>query len=117
MKEYENEENGHPSEGCSRTYHFYHDMNGTAKLSTTVVHALADVLETDVTDAGFTLYDSLDPDGLDIIFDPLQDGSLRPNAHVAFTILGCGVTVYSDGEIVITAPAHTFSTEADTPRQ
>ena len=87
------------------TYHAHHDPSSPAKLSTTVVHALAEVMETDVTDTGFSLYDSVDPDALDSIFSLKSDGTPRSPGHLAFTVQGYRVTVYSDGHIVITPPS------------
>ena len=87
------------------TYHAHHDPDGPAKLSTTVVHALADVMGVDTTDTGFSLYDSLDPDALDRLFSSTDDEPSRPPAHLAFSVEGYRVTVYSDGHLVITPPA------------
>lgn len=89
----------------SKDYHTTHDREGTAKLTTTLVHALADVMDRDVTDAGSLLYDSVDPNAIDRIFSPTGDGSPRAPGHVAFVVDGYRVTVYSDGDVVITPPA------------
>jgi hypothetical protein len=93
-----------PSQTNERHYFVSHDPDSPSKLSTTVVHALADVMGADVTDAGFTLSDSVDPDALDRIFSPTADGTERQSGHLAFTVEGYRVTVYGDGEIVITPP-------------
>ena len=92
----------HPPGSPPENYYTHHDWDGAAMLSTTVVHALADVMGRDATDAGFVLSDSVDPDALDRIFEQTADGAL--SGHVAFTVEGYRVTVYSDGEIVITPP-------------
>jgi len=89
----------------SRDYHAYHDPDSTARLSTTVVHALADVMGSDVTDIGFNLSDSIDPDALDRIFSMGDDGDRGATGHLAFTVDGYQVTVYDTGQIVITLPA------------
>ena len=86
------------------TYYAHHDPNGAADLTTTIVHALADVMGDDVTGTEFSLYDSVDPDALDRIFAPKRDGTPRPPGHVAFSVEGYRVTVYSSGEIAITPP-------------
>lgn len=83
----------------------YHDHNGSARLSTTVAHALADAMGVDVTQTEFSLYDAFDPDALDRIFAPLADGTERATGHVAFCVMGYQVTVYHNGHIVITPPA------------
>lgn len=85
------------------TNHYsYHDPDGSATFSATVVHALADVMSADVTDVEFTLYDVIDPDALDRLFARSTDDA--PPSHLAFTVENYQVTVYSDGEIVITPP-------------
>lgn len=85
-------------------FYAFHDPDSPAKLSTTIVHALADAMARDVTDTGFSLYDSVDPDALDQIFDFKGDGTPRPPGHIAFTVQGYRITVYSWGPIVITPP-------------
>lgn len=82
----------------------YHDPDSAARLSTTVAHALADVMAADVTSTEFSLYDCVDPDALDQVFAPRADGRRRAPGHVAFNVLGYRVTVYSSGHIVITPP-------------
>lgn len=86
-------------------FYAYHDPKSDAKLSTTVAHTLADVMGTDVTNTEFSLYDCVDPDALDRLFSPRPDGRPRSPGHVAFTVRGYQVTVYSTGHIVLTPPA------------
>lgn len=95
---------GSVGRSTAREYHAYHDPSGAARLSTTVMHALADVMGENVTEVGFVLYDSVNPESLDRIFEPTADGQTRPPGHVAFTVQGYRVTTYSTGEIVITPP-------------
>lgn len=85
-----------------RDFYAYHDPAGDARLSTTLVHALADVMGVDVTETGFVLAEQIDPEALDTLFSPpAGEGT---TGHVAFSIDGYRVTVYSDGTIVITPP-------------
>ena len=86
------------------TYYTRHDPRDAARLSTTVVHGLAEMMDVDVTNAGFQLADSIDPDALDRLFRPKDDSTLRPPGHITFTVEGHRVTVHSDGRIVIEAP-------------
>jgi len=88
----------------TRTYFVQHDFDGSAKLTTTLTHALSDVSGFDVTDTGFTLYDHVDPDALDQLFKPTEDGTIRMNGLLTFTVWGHQVTVYSDGQIAIVPP-------------
>ena len=87
-----------------KTVYAYHDPEGTSKVTTTVVHALADIMDVDVSETEFSLYDSVDPDALNRLFAPKSDGTARPPGHVAFGVQGYRVTVYSSGEIAITPP-------------
>lgn len=88
------------------TEHFrrYHDPRGTAKLSTTLVHALADATGTDPTDCRSSLLGAVDLCALDHLFSRPPGPSAGPPGHVAFTIDGYRVTVYESGQIVITPP-------------
>lgn len=86
------------------TYFVKHDFDGPAELTTTLAHALADISGADVTDAGFTLYDYIDPDALDQLFKPANDAERRFNANLTFTVWNHAVTVYSDGQIAIVPP-------------
>jgi len=82
-------------------YRTYHDPDGSSTLSVAVVHALADVMGTDVSDVEFSLYEHIDPRALDRLFAGDRDGA---PGHVAFGVEGYRVTVYSDGAIVVTPP-------------
>jgi hypothetical protein len=93
-----------PTESDQPNYVTTHDPDGPSKRSTTVIHALADVMGADVSETSFRLYDSVDPDALDRIFAS-TDGNTAVGGHVAFTVEGYRVTVYEDGRIVITPPA------------
>lgn len=107
---YRNETNTvtHPRQPQQRhdtqTYFVKHDFEGSAKLTTTLAHALSDVSGIDVTDTGFTLYDHVEPDALDQLFKPTKDGHPRMNGMLTFTVWGYQATVYSDGQIAIRPP-------------
>ncbi len=85
-------------------YIAHHDPDGGARLTTTLVHALADVMDVDVTDTGFVLADYIDPEALDTLFVRATDVHGRSFGHVAFLVDRHRVTIYSDGTIVITPP-------------
>ena len=82
-------------------YHAHYDPTGAAKLSTTVIHVLADYFGVDVTDSGFVLNDLIDPDALDTLFGRKGGGDPRVGGHVGFHLWDYEVTVYSDGEITV----------------
>ena len=88
-------------------YFVHHDFDGPAKLTTTLAHAISDVSGIDVTDTGFHLTDHVDPDALDQLFRPKDDGTPRMNGHLTFTVWGYEVTIYSDGQIAIVPPQGT----------
>jgi len=90
--------------GDAGTYYVKHDFDGSAELTTTLAHAISDVTGVDVTDAGFTLNDYVDPEALDSLFRPRDDGTVRIDGHLSFAVWGYQVTVYSDGQIAIVPP-------------
>lgn len=81
-----------------------YDPEGSATLLTTIVHGLTAVVDVDVSQGEFSLYDSVDPDALERIFSPKADGEERTGGHVAFTALECEVYVHANGEIYIHPP-------------
>ncbi len=85
-------------------YVIHHDSDSTATITTTVVHALASIAETDVSQGEFSLYDSVDPDALERIFSAKADGTERAGGHIAFTALDYEVYVYANGDIIIYPP-------------
>ncbi len=82
-------------------YLFHHDDDGSATITTTVVHALASIADTDVSQGEFSLYDSVDPDALERLFSPKADGSERSGGHVAFSALEHEVYVYANGDVIV----------------
>jgi hypothetical protein len=90
--------------GDTGTYYVKHDFGGAAELTTTLAHAISDVTGVDVTDSGFTLNDHVDPEALDQLFKPRDDGTPRVDGHLSFAVWGYQVTVYSDGQIAIVPP-------------
>ncbi|WP_227354345.1 HalOD1 output domain-containing protein [Haladaptatus salinisoli] len=75
------------------------DSSGDERLSLRVVHAIAEYEETDPTEIRPVLYDIIDPDALDSLFEDTQNGTARASGHVAFGYGRHEVTVYSDGRI------------------
>ncbi|WP_247001624.1 HalOD1 output domain-containing protein [Halosolutus gelatinilyticus] len=86
-------------------YVFHYDNDGSATITATIVHALASIVDTDVSQGEFSLYDSVDPDALERIFSKKMDGSERTGGHVAFTALDHEVYVYANGDVIIYPPA------------
>ena len=81
-------------------YRTYHEMDGPASLSVTVVTAVSDALGAEPT-AVDPLYWSIDPDALDALFESTVDES-GSSVQVAFVHDGCSVAVRGDGEVLVT---------------
>lgn len=94
----------HQTTQQTQTYVVKHEFGGSKELTTTLAHAISDVTGVDVTDTGFTLNDYVDPDALDRLFEPKSDGTPRLNGSVNFTIWGYQVSIFSNGQIIITPP-------------
>ncbi|WP_117363774.1 HalOD1 output domain-containing protein [Natrarchaeobaculum sulfurireducens] len=101
--------NGPRYDQANDRYVFHHDSDSTATITTTVVHALAAIADTDVSQGEFSLYDSVDPDALERLFSPKADGTERTGGHVAFTALDHEIYVYANGDVIVYPPT-------DTPR-
>ena len=71
-------------------------------VSTRVIQAIEEIGDEEAT--GTWLYDSIDPDALDAIFDDKHDGTPRTDGKVVFTVRGCEVVAHSDHSLTIYAP-------------
>lgn len=91
----------HSQRQQQQRYFAQHDFDGSAKLTTTLVHAISNVTGADVTEAEHSLDDHVDSRALDRLFRPRSDGTPRASGQVNFTLWGHQVTVYSDGQITI----------------
>ena len=89
----------------SRQYVSYFDPSGPAKLGTVLVHALADLMGTDVRYVERVLYETVDPSSLDRLFQRRHDGSTRYEGHTSFTVDGYAVVISADGRIEIASTA------------
>ncbi|MFC7230282.1 HalOD1 output domain-containing protein [Saliphagus sp. GCM10025308] len=85
-------------------YVFRYDPDGTATLTTTIVHALSSIANVDVSQGEFSLYDSIDPDALERLFSPKNDGGRRLDGHVCFSALEHEVYVFANGDIFVYPP-------------
>ena len=86
-------------------YFYQHQFGGSVELTTTLVHALSDVVGVDVTEAEFRIGDHVDPDALNRLFEPAPDELKQSNGYVSFNVWGYQVTIYYNGQIVIAPPA------------
>lgn len=85
-------------------YTVKHNFDGHRKLSTTIVHAVADVVNADVSIVERHLFTEMDRPSFDNLFQHNENVNQRWRSHLGFHVLNFHVTVYSDGHIVITPP-------------
>lgn len=83
----------------------YHDEDSPATLSTTVVHALSDVLGADASVMREHLYDAVDLRALDLLFRDRSDGTPRDGGYLSFRVYDHQVTIYGSGDVAIEPPA------------
>lgn len=84
------------------TYHVEYDWRDAMPLSMIVVMIVADLEGVAPTDLD-PLYDYLDPELLDRLFSPQEDGRLA-TGEVSFTYHDYEITVFRHGHIGITPP-------------
>lgn len=71
-------------------------------ISTSVVAAVADSKGVDPLDLKERLFDVVDPDALDALFEPGPFGAERDQGTVTFAMAGCEVVVRADGDVSAT---------------
>lgn len=80
-----------------------YDRSSETPLSIVVVDTVEAVLgETATLEP---LYEVVDPDALDQLFQPKADGTPRPGGELTFTYSGCEVIVRADGDVIVVPPA------------
>lgn len=72
-------------------------------VSKRVIAAVADALDVDPLELP-PLYDVVDPDALDQLFDHGSPAGGNGPGRVVFTMADCEVVVHSDGSVDVTAP-------------
>jgi len=80
-------------------YREIHEWDSSASLTGTVVAALANFKEVESTEME-PLYEHVDPDALEALFDPTGDG-FRTDGRVSFSIDDNQVTIHSHGEFAV----------------
>ncbi|WP_231185408.1 HalOD1 output domain-containing protein [Haladaptatus sp. DYF46] len=78
-----------------------HDLSSPQSLSTTVTVAVADVAGVEPADIPEQLYDVIDPEALDKLFNSRDDGTPRRGGRLSFSLYGHHVTVRGDGMITV----------------
>lgn len=70
-------------------------------LSVEVIEAVAATKGVDVMALETTLYEVVDPDALEQLFEPLADGTPRTGGKLVLEIAGCEVVVRATGEVEV----------------
>lgn len=71
-------------------------------VSQRVVRAVATETETDPLELD-RLFDVINPESLDALFEPTKGGAPRAAGGVTFQYEGCAVTVYANGDVEVAA--------------
>lgn len=96
-----NSENSHSEDFQTLTYEIGRDKSP----SDAVVRAVAEFTHTPPLDLD-PLYDTVDPDHLDALFEGTSDDTVRTDRTFTFTFAGCVVSVTAD-EISVSEPEET----------
>lgn len=78
-----------------------HDMGGDGSVPDSVVEALTEATDLPADQLQGRLYELLDPDALDDLFQPKHDGTPRYGGALSFSVAGHDVTVAADGTITV----------------
>lgn len=84
----------------TETYRLYADWQSDEPVSMSVLRGVAAVTNTPITDMD-PLFETVDPEALDDLYDPAAGDRERADTRVAFRFNGCDVVVYAAGEIEI----------------
>ena len=82
-------------------YHVQHELGTDRSLSTTVTMAVADVAGVEPSDIPEQLYDVIDPEALDALFEPKDSGAPRRGGRLTFSLYGHHVTVRGNGSVTV----------------
>lgn len=85
----------------SFAHQVHHDWEDSQPLSTTIVKVVSAVSGRQPTDFD-PLYETIDTDALDKLFQPLEDGPRPPDSELYLTLAGHRVRIRSDGLVAIT---------------
>ncbi|MFB1066643.1 hypothetical protein CP556_03660 [Natrinema sp. CBA1119] len=77
-----------------------HDWTGTDSLTNTIVSTVAELSEIDPTEVE-RLYDRINPESLETLFQPTNGTAGRNTGQVSFQLDAYTVTVHATGDIVV----------------
>ena len=89
--------NAEPTAG---TVTLRHDWDGDEPLAVSIVSAVARLADCEPEELP-RLYDRIDPDSLEQLFQPCRETDLRNGGHLWFALGSYGVTVYGDGLVIV----------------
>lgn len=82
--------------------YLHHDWTSDESVSTLLIEGIAAVTDTPPTDLDPPLYEIVNPEAVDTLWEPLRENRLRHGrGHLTLPIYDCTVTLYSDGTIKI----------------
>ena len=87
--------------GVETPLEIHHDWHSSESLGTTIIQTMMENAEVDSTAIPVSLYESVDPDALEDLFQPRQEGVPRMNGETTFAFAGHYITVQGDGKITI----------------
>ena len=79
----------------------FHDPESDDTLVQTVVEALEDASDRPAHESDVCLYDAIDPDALNDLFEPTYEGSARDGGRVSFTVGEFAVDVHASGHVFV----------------
>ncbi|USZ69620.1 hypothetical protein NGM10_07790 [Halorussus salilacus] len=88
-------------EHTSNVSQAHHDATSDRSLVATVLDALEDASDRPADEMSVRLYDSVDPDALDALFEPTRRGARRDEGRVSFAVGEFAVTVHADGRVFV----------------
>jgi hypothetical protein len=88
----------------TQTYHIYYEEEQPPPISTRVIRGVSTLTGERPTDIE-PLHDVIAPDALNRLFESVSEDSSDHRTSVSFPLEGCEVTVYADGEVVISIPS------------
>lgn len=92
-------------DASSEAVRLSHDWTSDESVSARILQGVAAVTDTPPTDLDPPLYEVINPEALDDLWEPLSGDALRDGSgHLTLSLYGCTVRLYHDGTIEIDAP-------------
>ncbi|WP_158058337.1 HalOD1 output domain-containing protein [Halorussus halophilus] len=85
----------------SNVHQAYHDVETDGDIANTILDALEAVSGRPAERLGVCLYDSIDPDALNDLFQPTHAADQRLSGRVWFTVGSYSVTVHASGHVFV----------------